>query len=218
MNQLSKFVKYLGSVKTTDKIFNQYSYNDNLHLSLVTTINLLCYLTTMFELQPKTILIGEAPGYKGCKLTGVPFTSEDIIGSGDIDLFNYDDESQRLLSTSETKLQKENTATIVWKTFKSLDYYPLLWNTLPFYPHDKLNNKNNRTPTSEEIETFGHKPFDKLIAMFPIKNFVAVGRSAEKTLKGFGLKNIHSIPHPSYGNAIKFATELNNLLEKGLSE
>ena len=58
-------------------VFNPYAGVDE--LSAMRRHNLSLYLRRMAERQPRLLLLGEAPGYRGCRVTGVPFTSESIL-------------------------------------------------------------------------------------------------------------------------------------------
>lgn len=216
MKKISQFIDNLASIETNDTVFNQYSSDDNFLYASVTKSNLLCYLTAMADIKPKTILVGEAPGYKGCRLTGIPFTSESIMASGNFDLFNYDEQSQAAMADLNWKPQKESTATIIWSTFKELDFYPLLWNACPFHPFAKGISKSNRKPTNDEINLYGKKAFADLCSLFSIEYFVAVGNSAEYALNNFGIKQHEKLPHPSYGNKNTFVTGLTKLVADGI--
>ena len=214
-NPVKLFIDELSKVKSGKEFYNHYSMDYNLVNGSVCQNNLLCYLITMQkEIKPKTILLGEAPGYKGCTLTGVPFTSEAIIGSGKIKLFNYSAETNTNLHKDKNNLQSESTATMFWDVLKQLDIYPLLWNSFPFSPYDPATNSPNRAPSISEIEMYGKKYFLKLIELIPVKNFVAVGRVAENALRIFGINNFEYVPHPSFGNKKKFFEGLNLLKKK----
>lgn len=74
---INKFINRLASVENLTDVFNQYSieFSDN----KVRRNNLRLYLNQISQLRPKVLLVGEAPGYHGCRFTGVPFTSEYIL-------------------------------------------------------------------------------------------------------------------------------------------
>lgn len=69
MRNISKFVNRLCERSSSEVVFNPYQ-DDRL------AINLEKYLQFMkSEEGNKILLVGEAPGYAGCKMTGIPFTS-----------------------------------------------------------------------------------------------------------------------------------------------
>ncbi len=212
---IKKFVEELSEEKVNKDTINHYSFEYSISRGFASKINLVCYLTTMKKLIiTKTLLLGEAPGHKGCTLTGVPFTSEAIIGSGKYKLFNYDEGWDDIIDERDVKLQSEATATIVWNTFDELDIYPLLWNAYPFSPFNSKTNKPNRKPTNAEIENVGKKYFEKLLKIIPVKNFVAIGKVAESAYKLFGINDFESIRHPSFGGKSEFIDGLRRLKEK----
>jgi uracil-DNA glycosylase len=98
------------------------------------------------------LLVGEAPGYRGARISGVPFTSErQVTGEG----------------------PAEATATIVRFILEELDLEDetLCWNAVPTHPGTEIAN---RRPTRPEIEA-GRRFLERLA---PGRRVIAVGRVA----------------------------------------
>ena len=104
------------------------------------------------------LLVAEAPGYRGARVSGIPLTSErQLTGAG----------------------PAEATATVVHRTLAELGLADrvLLWNVVPTHPGDE---RSNRRPTRAEIEA--GLPF--ALELGRGRRVVAVGRIAHQAFGG----------------------------------
>ncbi len=201
MPSIPDFIDLLANCKT-DPLCVENLYSGNSLESDVRRHNLLLYLEKMKALNPDVILVGEAPGYKGCALTGISFTSENVLAKNEF----FQGENYKFID--KVRREKEQSATIVWDELKRYDKKPLLWNIFPFHPFEKGNLKSNRTPTTQEL-TQGLEMLDELLKLFDIKKIVAVGRKAESQIYKYYYKGIR---HPANGGKKKFKKGLKRIL------
>jgi len=194
MKEIEKFIADLAASKGFENSRNLYLGNNN--ASHIRKTNLTLYLNEMKNINPSVLLLGEAPGYKGCGLTGIAFTSEKIIKTKAF--FT----NKKYLISSSSRVESEVSATIVWNEIDKSSSFPLLWNIFPFHPHKKNDFKSNRTPTKEELQ-YGTSMLKKLLIIFDIKNIIAVGRKAEQQIQDLDLKYKY-VRHPANGGKNKF--------------
>jgi uracil-DNA glycosylase len=127
----------------------------------------------------RVMLVGEAAGYRGARVSGIPFTSErQLTGTG----------------------RAEASATIVQRTLEELGLAEevLLWNLVPTHPHREGDQLSNRSPTRAEIAAA--RPFLNELARG--RRVLAVGRLAERELSA------PYVRHPSHGGAAEFRATL----------
>lgn len=209
IDNLRAFVEELASTETTPNVYNQYSYD--FKESAIRRNNLLIYLQQMRKIKPKIILVGEAVGYRGSRLTGVPFTSEHLLMNNIKGLELFGKEKGYRLISEKDKLLKEATATIIWSTLVKYDLIMLAWNAFPFHPYKEGNEESNRTPIKKELQ-IGEKSLIKIIEMFNIEKVVAMGNKAEESLNKLGISCV-KVRHPAQGGKNEFEDGIKSIKE-----
>ncbi|HEY8131382.1 MAG TPA: uracil-DNA glycosylase, partial [Thermoanaerobaculia bacterium] len=158
MPGVDRFIEALSRVEVSDRACNQYAPGER--ANAIRRSNLQLYLQQIGN--PRMFLVGEAPSYRGGRLTGIPFTSESIM--------------MRLLgahrgyrkATPGPRLSTEASATMVWATIQHIEPLPLLWNAFPFHPFATGNPFSNRIPTTGEL-LIGAPFLQSLLQLFPIE-------------------------------------------------
>jgi uracil-DNA glycosylase len=131
--------------------YNQYAEGERAGLL---RDRLVAYLES--RSQAPLLLVGEAPGYRGARVSGVPFTSErQLTGTG----------------------PAEGSATVVHRVLAELglEGQVMLWNVVPTHPGTETSN---RPPTAAEVAAglvFAHRLAEG-------RRVLAVGRVAERAL------------------------------------
>jgi hypothetical protein len=151
--------------------FNQYAESE------LRRARLAAYLERHAE--ARYVLVGEAAGYRGARVSGVPFTSErQLSGAG----------------------PAEATATIVHRTLSELGIEKdvLLWNVVPTHPHRPGLPASNRRPSAPEVR----EAMRFLVELAGGRRTIAVGRLAYAVLGG------RYVRHPSHGGSAAFRAGL----------
>jgi uracil-DNA glycosylase len=155
--------------------------------------------------DPALLLVGEAPGYAGCRYTGVAFTSERLLMAGAIPRIAT---VRHRLSTRDLPFS-EPSATVVWSALHQLGIAEttILWNAVQLHPFKEGDPWTNRTPRTDEI-ALGRDALLILRQSFPAARIVAVGDKAARALKALRIQIDAAIRHPAHGGATDFRAGL----------
>ena len=176
--------------------------------------NLARYLELLADHRPMTLLVGEAPGYRGMRITGVPFTNAAILQQGIPHFGLFGSANGYQLSDDLPAVAAEPTATVMWRTLVELDFLPVLWSAFPLHPHRPGNPLSNRTPSATEAADWSWS-WRALAELFEITSVVAVGNVAHDSMVRTGL-SIPKVRHPAHGGKERFARGLRDLLDEGV--
>jgi uracil-DNA glycosylase len=201
LGRFDRFIGALARTRVSDRACNQYK-------NAIRRENLRLYLEQIGE--PRMLLVGEAPSHRGGRLTGIAFTSEQIMLRGIDGRYLGEDRGYRQARPGP-KRSTEASATMVWTTIQHIDPLPLLWNAFPFHPFESANPFSNRIPTSGEL-LLGAPFLETLMQLFPIEVVVAIGNSAERSLTRLGIAHT-KVRHPSQGGKRKFVEGLARIAE-----
>ena len=203
-DEITVLVDDLAALPGGERLFNPYTPDDDPAAAL-RRANLARYLTDMRAHEPRWLLLFEAPGYRGCALSGIPVTSERIMLTG-IDKWGLFGAGYQPTSDHPEGVA-EMTATILWEALPAyLDQPPLIWNTVPLHPHKRGDRQSNRPPLVGEIR-MGQPFVERIMALFGFERVFAVGRKAERTLNELGIATTY-LRHPSQGGKAKFIAGL----------
>jgi uracil-DNA glycosylase len=196
---LEKRIFPIPSVKDGQTpLFNQYNDADPdvdlPNAEIIRRGNLFDYLESFSE-RPNIAVIGEAPGWRGCRFSGVPFTSEAQLCRGSLPFAGHQ-------SSVSAMLYSESTATIFWDCMLPYHSRFFAWNCVPFHPHKSGQMLSNRTPTENEIAAY-RTLLSEILSLIGPKHVVAVGKSAERALGHISV-SCSCVRHPSHGGAEGF--------------
>lgn len=200
------FVESLSVEDAGDNVQNPWREvfdDDTCHILLTRDRSRIYNLADFMERDIQYVLIGEAPGYQGARITGIPFVSERLLYEGGI---------PGLMKTSRLTNRKtpfsEPSATIVWRTLYELqiEQSTMLWNAFPWHPHKPGEPLSNRTPTRQEVDS-GQPYIEALMKIYPNAAIIAVGQKSDGILTRMDIEH-QTVRHPSMGGATKFRDQL----------
>ncbi|GAB4569120.1 MAG: uracil-DNA glycosylase [Anaerolineae bacterium] len=197
---IDRFIDRLAAAEVAEDAFNQYALDDG--INAVRRENFRLYLHQMAAREPRVLLVGEAPGYQGCRRCGVPFTSDYILLNPPEGVPIFGAEAGYRMSPEYDKPRKEPSATIVWTTIGQTELLPVIFSAYPFHPFKKGKPLSNRAPRAAELAQ-GREFLAEMLTLFPFEAVLAVGNNAEKSLQALDVPYV-KLRHPSHGGKAEF--------------
>lgn len=184
------------------------------------------YLTRRLA-AAEILLVAEAPGYQGARFSGIAMTCERTLADRKPKVpaslvLRPGDRWQRTSAAEAGRNAPERawgfsepTASIVWSALRERDATDrvVLWNVFPFHPRKPGKPLTNRTPTPREVLS-GLPAIEALLALFPGREVVTVGRTAQAWLGQLGI-DAPALRHPANGGATAFRTGLGDVFAGG---
>jgi len=210
-DKITALISTLATAETADDAYNEYA--DTNPNNAIRRDNLRIYLETMRDRMPETLMVMEAPGYRGCRLTGVPVTSRKVMLEGvpELGIFGEDNGFRNVDDDGFERVYGEQSATIVWGTLADLGVVPFIWNTFPFHPHKKGKPLTNRKPRKPETR-LGGDILKQVIDLWNFQQIIAIGNVAFDTMTEFEIECV-KVRHPAQGGKNDFVAGLTQLLQ-----
>ncbi|MGY2900048.1 hypothetical protein ACVKXF_002702 [Curtobacterium sp. PvP017] len=147
-----------------------------------------------------TLLVAEAPGWRGMTNTGIPFTSMRELGPG-------------YSAPPEPTAPWEASSRVVHAALEGWrGALPVAWAIFPHHPFVAPDRLTNRTPRPAEVRSGAPVALALLEALGGVDRVrvVAVGRKAQGALALAGIEAI-AVRHPAQGGATQFTEQLRAL-------
>jgi hypothetical protein len=141
-----------------------------------------------------TLLVAEAPGWRGMTNTGVPFTSMRELGP------------EYLVPPSPTAPWEASSRVVHAALEGWHGALPVAWAIFPHHPFVAPDRLTNRTPRPAEVRA-GAPVATALLEALGAPRVVAVGRKAQGALASAGIDAI-AVRHPAQGGARQFTEQL----------
>jgi uracil-DNA glycosylase len=192
--------KNVYAAPTKGTLFNFYS-GDNSILDQpegfkIRQNNLRSYVRH-FTSTPITLLLGEAPGHKGARFTGVPFTSEVQLLKGLLPFTGS-------RSSIKQRGLGEGSATMFLEGCKNIECF--VWNAVPFHPHKLGNPLDNRRPDDHEIE-YCLPILSKFLEILKPRYVGAIGKVSMEALTQLN-RDYFPMRHPANGGKPDFIKDV----------
>ncbi|MEA3143593.1 MAG: hypothetical protein QOG31_917 [Thermoplasmata archaeon] len=164
------------------------------------------------------LVVGEAPGWRGCRFSGVPFTSERQLVR-EARPFRGVQSSNGRWSSEASGLAPgapvwEQTAEDFWAVMKDWPLYFLAWNACPWHPHEAGEPFTNAKPTRAALEA-GASVLQAVVAAARPRHIVAIGNTGADALARIGIDDsrVTRVRHPARGGGPQFRSQISTVLE-----
>lgn len=217
---LEALLALLSRREDSEEVCNPYAGQSNVPTqadaghgapATVPLLNLRHYLEDLLT-QPRIdlLLVGEAPGYLGCALTGIPFSSPALCAAAPTRQWRRIAPGLDLTDLPQTH---ERSASAIWHVLAGRSVNVCCWNAFPYHPCHANNRTSNRKPRVAEIVE-GQQALRLVRSLCRDALCIAVGRSAEQVLKRLALPSgsWHAVRHPSFGGQARFRQQMSHLL------
>jgi uracil-DNA glycosylase len=210
---IEKLIARLRRAELPEHVFNPYRLDDPEHDlrggAARRRENLRRYLKAVRD--ARWLLVGLAPGYRGARFTGVPFTDEHrLCWPGSC----YDRTGKR------EHAWREATAGVMMELLGARNDIAC-WNVCPWHPHEPGDSLSNADPDGETIG-YGLQVLEWLVLrLLPKARLVAVGQVAADALRTFRVNGklvevAAELRHPAHGGANEFRQQAAELF--GITE
>jgi uracil-DNA glycosylase len=209
VERLAAFWRALDGVPVADDAEALYSRRST--TGRMRRANLERYLGLLLDAGARTLLVAEAPGWRGMTNTGVPFMSMReltarpgvVTGGAAGDGFAE--------PTAPTAVW-EASSRVVWSALARWHGpLPIAWAVFPHHPFVAGDRRTNRTPRPAEVRAGAPVALALLDAM-GAERVVAVGRKAQGALAAAGIDAV-AVRHPAQGGAAAFTAGIRALAD-----
>ncbi len=149
------------------------------------------------------VLVSEAPGYAGCRFSGVSFTDERFLFGPQPLAWVREAGGFQRASRDDRPLTREMSATIVWGALGDRRDI-VFWPAFPYHPVGARGPLSNRAPRRSELLAGREILRWFLHELYPDRTLVAVGRHGQAALGALGYGNVAYVRHPAQGGASAF--------------
>lgn len=194
MPDLDRFFALLSALHGSTPADAEFLFDDSTPDGALRLGNLRRYLALGIDRGCDTVCIGEAPGYRGMTVTGVPFTSVRELGP-------------EYRMPPHPAWGWELSASVVTTAYRGWPGpAPISWSVYPNHPFRIGEPFTNRAPRPAEVRAGTPIAVELLRALEP-SLVIAIGRKAEGALAAAGIEAV-AVRHPAQGGAGIFAAQM----------